>query len=340
VSLTLRTHSTVTACGLLFAGVPGCAVSEIPTQDIEPRFASAGESEQPYRWTSDLGWLEPDDGSWGSDEHVRVESRKAFDAGYYADALAGFLVLEDRAAAPTVKDLNFYLAECFYRLGHYDEALEYFRPVYGTDYPSAQLVDQARERVFEIGMDYLKGRKTTTMLGLSFRSPDTGIDIINELIIENPHLSFADDGGVAIADHYFDDRQFPEAVPIYDRVIEMDADEWDDYAEYRAALAEFRQIRGVDYDQSKMQESLRRFNLYLQHHPRGDHWEDARAKKRELAEMEGEKNLRIAKFYLDHSQPRACEVYLRLVLDRYPNSLAAREAREIRRKLDDTRGRW
>jgi outer membrane protein assembly factor BamD (BamD/ComL family) len=56
--------------------------------------------------------------------------------------------------------------------------------------------------------------------------------------------------------------------------------------------------------------------------------------------MEAEKNLRIAKFYLRESQPRSTEVYLRLVLDRNPNSSAAREAREIRRELDRTRDRW
>ena len=334
---------TAFGCGLLLVGILGCTVSEVPTQDIEPRFASVAGA-GPYRWSADRGWLEPGDGYWGATEETRVQSRKAFDAGQYADALAGFLILEERAVMLVVKDLNFYLAECFYRLGHYEEALGYYRPVYRNDFPSAQIVDQARERVFEIGMDYLKGRKTRTLLGFSFRSPDFGIDVlldpVDGLITENPHLSFADDGVIAIADHYFEDRQFPEAVPLYDRVVRMEPDEWNDYAEYRGALAEYEQIRGVDYDQSKMREAQRRFRLYLQHHPRGDHWEDARAKVREISEMEGEKNLRIAKFYLKDSQPRACEVYLRLVLDRYPNSRAAREAREIRRKLDETRDRW
>ena len=70
------------------------------------------------------------------------------------------------------------------------------------------------------------------------------------------------------------------------------------------------------------------------------HWESSRAKVREINELEGEKNLRIAKFYLRDSQPRACEIYLRRVLDRYPNSRAAREAREIRAELDKSRGDW
>ena len=52
--------------------------------------------------------------------------------------------------------------------------------------------------------------------------------------------------------------------------------------------------------------------------------------------MEGEKNLNIARFYLREDELRACDTYLRLVLDRYPNTLAARDARELRRRLEDT----
>lgn len=323
--------------------VSGCSTSQVKSRSIEPRF-SAVDGSGPYVWDADRGWLETDSGSWGDSEQLRVEARRAFDAGVWADALAGFLILEDRALLLTMKDLSFYIAECYYRLGHYEQALDYFRPVYRRDYPSPQLIDQARERVFDIGMAYLKGLKARSLLGFEYTSPEFGIEILADsaggLITENPHLPFADDGLIAIADFYYDDGQYPEAVPLYDRVAGLEAEEWHDYAEYRAALAEHAQVRGVDYDQSKMRESQRRFRLYLLHHPRGDHWEDARAKVGEISEMESDKNLRIAKFYLRDSQPRACEISLREVLDRYPNSRAAREAREILRQLDESRGSW
>ncbi len=46
------------------------------------------------------------------------------------------------------------------------------------------------------------------------------------------------------------------------------------------------------------------------------------------------KYLRIAKFYLRESEPRAARIYLRRVLIRYTDSTAAREAREIQHQLD------
>ena len=54
--------------------------------------------------------------------------------------------------------------------------------------------------------------------------------------------------------------------------------------------------------------------------------------------MQGAKNLQIAKFYLRESQPDACELYLERVLRDYPNSSAAREAREIQKQLDRLKG--
>ena len=63
--------------------------------------------------------------------------------------------------------------------------------------------------------------------------------------------------------------------------------------------------------------------------------DEVRGKLIEINEMEGEKNLDIARFYLRERRLRACDIYLRLVLDRYPNTLAARAAREMRSSLEN-----
>ena len=112
--------------------------------------------------------------------------------------------------------------------------------------------------------------------------------------------------------------------------------EWKEVASFRAALAEYYQVRGAVYDENKLLEARRRFRDYLQQYPRGEYVEEVRSKLSEINEMEGEKNLDIAKFYLRESELRACDIYLRFVLDRYPNTLAAREARELRRSLENT----
>jgi tetratricopeptide (TPR) repeat protein len=331
----------------------GCAQSEIERLPATPR-SVAVPGAGVYRWDSDRGWVRPDRGSWGDHEQVWTDSRRAFEAGAHADALAGFLILEERlrgasrsggGEAVKYKDLNFFTGECYYFLGDYENALEYYRRVYRHDLPSPELVDQARLRVFEIGMAYLQEKIPCSFLGMfSYSCPEHGIDILvgtrGGLITEMPTLSYADDALIEVARYYFQSGEYPEAVPLYDRVANSEGSRWRDLAEYQAALAVFLQIRGVEYDQQIIQEAERRFNLYLEHHARGAHVDQAREKTREISEMKGAQNLRIAKFYLREGQPRACRIYLRRVLIQHPNSAAAREAREIQKLLDRAGGAW
>ena len=316
----------------------GCASPQIPEADDSPRIENgAGDT----RWTAESGWILPASGAWGSSARVRMEALKAFEAGAYADALAALRFLDDSTAAAKMLDLRFYLGECCYQLGRYEDALEYYRKVYQTDFPSPELIDKARRRVFEIALAYLKERKTRTMLKVfQVASPDYGIDIlldpVDGLVTENPYLSFADDAYLEVANYYFDQGKYPESVLLYDSIVKMSESEWKELAEYKSALAEYLQVRGAVYDENKLLQSRRRFKNYLQSYPRGEYWEEARGKLREINELEGEKNLKIAKFYLNESELRACDIYLRVVLDNFPNSLAAREAREIRSRIEKT----
>lgn len=310
-----------------------------------------------YVWSQPGGWVQPDRGDWGQADHVRAESVRAFQSGAHADALAGFLVLERQLSRPTPrgqpgdgaggdrprdKDLNFHIAECYFHLGNYDKALNYYRKAYRQDFPAQNLLDQALKRVFEIGMAYLKGEARCHFVGFSYDCEEHGIEILvdpsNGLITEYPMLSFADDAWVEVAKYYFEEGEYPEAVPIYDRVASDPESEWADMAEYHGALSIYMQVRGVDYDQRIIQDAERRFRRYLVNHRRGEHAEAAREKVREISEMEGAKNLRIAKFYLRESQPEACALYLQAVLTRYPESVAAQEARDIQKYLDRIKG--
>lgn len=315
----------------------GCAGSEIPELDEDARVRVGGNS---TTWTADDGWTLAKKGEWGEPARVRLEALKAFETEAYADALAALLFLFDSSAAVKMKDLSYYLGESYYQLGRYEDAIEYFKMVYKADFPSPELIDKSRQRVFEIALAYLRGRKTKDVLWVfDVKSPEYGIDILMDpadgLITDNPYLSFADDARVEVANYYFEQGQYAESVPLYDSIETMTDKEWKELAFFMAALAEYFQVRGAVYDESKIQEARRRFRGYLQQYPRGEYVEEVRGRLSEINEMEGEKNLDIAKFYLRERELRACDIYLRLVLDRYPNTIAAKEARELRSRLQN-----
>jgi outer membrane protein assembly factor BamD (BamD/ComL family) len=321
-----------------------CCSSATVVQKSESPSVKAVPGDGAYTWQSPDGWIRPRRGSWGTTAEVRAESRKAFDAGAYADALDGLLVLKSRlpAADPTMAETNFLIAECYYQLGNYDRAIELYREVYRKNRPAQEILDRTFLRVYDIALDYLRGKADCSFLFINYGCPGHGIDLLigpEGLITEYPYLTFADDALMEIATHYFNRKEYPEAVPLFQRVAEDSRSEWRDLAEYQVAMAVYKQIRGRDYDQKLVLDAERRFRTYLEDQPRGPQAEAARQKLAEISDLQGARYLQVAKFYLNESEPRAARIYLRLVLDRYATSTAAREAREIQGQLDRMEGR-
>ena len=322
---------------LLF--LSGCASPKVVRKRPTPlRKEVAGKGE--YRWEAKAGWVQPQRGSWGLPDQVRSEAREAFDAGAYADALEGLKVYKSSIAPsdPSYPETVFLMAECYYRLGDYEQAVDLYKEIYRKLKPAGDLMSRSFLRVHDMAMDYIHGNAACYFLGFSYNCPSEGIELLvgeEGLITEYPRLSFADDAVMEIAKHYFDRMEYPEAVPLYERLIrEYPESEWRSPAEYQLALSIFKQIRGIDYDEKILADAERKFRQYVENNPRGPQTEDARGKQKEIREMLGEKNLRLAKFYLRESEPAAAQVYLRLVLERYTSSTAAREAREIQRQLE------
>jgi outer membrane protein assembly factor BamD (BamD/ComL family) len=318
----------------------GCICSSPQEPSAATPRAKVVYGEEHYTWESGDGWVKPRRGNWGTVLEIRAECAKAFEAGAYADALEGYLVLKEKlpAADPSMAEVNFRIGECYYHLGDYEEALDYYEEVYRKDKPPSDILNRDFQRMYEISMDYVLGKASCSLLFIPYKSTGHGIDLLlgpKGLITEYPYLAFADDAIMEVAKHYYDGKEYPEAFPLYERVVrDYPRSEWRDLAQFQLAMCLFRQVRGADYDQALVQDTERKFRAYLQENPRGQHAEEARTKLREIAELEGEGYLRKAKFYLRESEPRAARIYLRIVLEKYTTTLAAREAREIQRQLE------
>lgn len=322
-----------------FLGVISCTSATVRPQSESPRVLTIpGQGE--FRWEPESGWVQPELGRWGPETSIRKEANEAFQAKAYADALRGFLELEARLPSddPSVTEAHYYIAECYYHLGHYDSAVEYYRKVYREGKPEQAIADTTRQRIYEIAIAYLHGKVACSVFGIRYNCPRHGIELLvgeDGLITEYPYLHFADDALMEIAKYYFDSRQYPEAVPTYQKVISDYEGEWTGTAQFQLALSWYRQIRGTDYDEKVIAQADKEFRKYLDIEPRGAHAGQARENLHTISEMLAAKYLRIAKFYLRESEPRAARIYLRRVLIRYTDSVAAREAREIQRQLDE-----
>ncbi|MBI4602436.1 MAG: tetratricopeptide repeat protein, partial [Planctomycetes bacterium] len=208
------------ACGILLSA---CASSAVVRKDDTPRTKEvAGQGD--YAWEARSGWVRPTRGKWGPPAQVRAESREAFDAGAYADALEGLLFYKGQVPSddPTLPETSFLIAECYYQLGNYEKAVETYRDVYGKGKPEGDILNRSFQRVHDIAMDYLHERAICSFLGFSYGCPGRGIELLvgeDGLITQYPNLPFADDAIHEIAVYYFRDEQYPEAVPVFERLV-------------------------------------------------------------------------------------------------------------------------
>ena len=319
----------------------GCSSATVVREDATPRVKNV-PGERVYYWEPKRGWVMPRHGGWGEAESIGAEAGKAFQAGQYADALFGYLRLQTVTdeGDPSRPENDLRIAECYYQLGDYDSAVEYYARVYRSANVSAENAKESHEKIYEIALAYIHAKADCSFVGFRYECPRYGVDLLvgdEGLITEYPFLDFADDALMEVANFYFDQKEYPEAVPLYRRIVQEYCparSKWCERAEFQIAMAIFRQIRGVEYDEHMLLESERRFRSYVRGYPRGVHVGEAREHLREISEMLAQRYLRVAKYYLRESQPRAARIYLRIVLERYTSTDSAREARELQRRLD------
>jgi len=277
---------------------------------------------------------------------LQADSRKAFDSGAYLDAAEGYLTLKERyPETAEAKDVStsFFIAESHYRLGEgrYVDAYPFYLEVLKSN-PTQEMLQTSLGRIYDIGIAFLYGRAKRSFLGISYRSPTYGVDILTGdqgLVTNYPFLPQSEDALMEVAKYFFDGKGYAEAEPYYERISrDYPQSRWHQSADYQLALSIHKQIKGVEYDQTLMVKARSKFIAYVSHYPRGDHVEEARSNLRILAEWEGDHDLRIAKYYLRESSPQAAKLYLRSVFINNPKTDAAREAREIYENLEKRRG--
>jgi len=280
--------------------------------------------------------------STNTPDNLRGESRKALDAGAYQDALQGFLSLRDNFPdSPLARsvEISFQIAECYFQMGerYYENAYQYYLRVLRQN-PPEEMLQTTLGRIYDIGISFLHGRARLYFLGFIPHGKSHGVDILTGdrgLVTNYPYIKYSEDALMEVARYYFENREYLEAERIYEQMVRnYPQSPWNDTAEYQLALSVYRQIRGVEYDQDSIKRARIKFNSYLNHHPRGSQVEEVRRLLHHMSEMEGQRDLNIAKYYLRESYPQAAMLYLRSVFIKNPKTEAAREARKIYENME------
>ena len=185
-----------------------------------------------------------------------------------------------------------------------------------TDEP-AFLEVQPAEVLWERAQGQLEG---ISVLGLfDWVDTDEAVETLQAIIDNYPYSDYAIRAELAIADAYFDNGQYEEALTYYRDFDELHpGHEKVSFTLWRAALCHNEQVLDPGRDQSATRNALKFLDRLLIEHPRSEYGVEAEALWRTLQTTLAESVQAIADFYYSREEYEAAAERYRALLDEYP----------------------
>lgn len=173
------------------------------------------------------------------------------------------------------------------------------------------------DELYAEGLEILEGRK---ILGLfTMVNYDAAIESFQSIIDNYPYSEFEQKAQLKIADAYFADDRYEEALAYYQDFADLHPQHPRvAYALLRAAQCHFNQIGSIEHDQSATYEATTALEKLIQNHPYAPETREGEEMMVKLRTRLAQNMLHIADFYLDRTHWQSAAARYRRVLDEYP----------------------
>ncbi len=262
-----------------------------------------------------------------------------FNRGDFEDAAREFktLVAEypDSEYAP---DAQYYAGRSYEEIGKYYPAFKQYQEV-AERYPFSDKLSDVVERQFFIA-EMFRQKETPRLMDLELSmSLDRAVEIYEKVIRNMPRGEYADKDYFKKAECYRRMRKHREAIDAYNSIL-------DDYpnsdlleeVKYQRAYTKYEAALASDYDQRSTMEALEEFRRIYEEIEAPEVIEEARRKRLELEERKARSDLRTAEFYLRRNQESSALMYLKDIVEKFPDTQAAGEARKKIEAVEGSEG--
>jgi outer membrane protein assembly factor BamD len=173
------------------------------------------------------------------------------------------------------------------------------------------------EELFAEGQEDLQGKRLLWML--PWVNYDDAIEKFQAIIDNYPYSDFEVKAQLKIADAYFDDQRYEEALAYYQDFADLHpTHEQVPYTLLRAAQCHFNQIQSIDRDQTATHLATEALEKLIRSHPYAKETRQGEEMMIDLRTRLALSMLQIADFYLDRTHWQSAAVRYRRVLDEYP----------------------
>ena len=173
------------------------------------------------------------------------------------------------------------------------------------------------DELFAEGLKKLEGKK---ILGLiRYIDYDAAIETFQSIIDNYPFSEFEEKAQLKIADAYFEDKRYEEALAYYQEFADQHStDPRAPGSLLRVAQCHYEQIQSVDRDQNAAHQATKALEALIQQHPYAEETRQGEEMLIEIRTRLASNMLHIADFYLVREHWQSAASRYRRVLDEYP----------------------
>ena len=173
------------------------------------------------------------------------------------------------------------------------------------------------DELYAEGLEILEGRRILWLFTLV--NYDAAIETFQSIIDNYPYSEYEEKALLKIADAYFADHRYEEALAYYQDFADLHpTHEKVPYTLLRTAQCHFNQVESIDRDQTETRRATESLEALIRRFPYAPETREGEEMMVELRTRLALNMLHIADFYLDRTHWQSAAVRYRRVLDEFP----------------------
>ncbi len=208
-------------------------------------------------------------------------------------------------------------------------------------FPTSELFLPTLEREYNIADAFLNGYKRKFLGFRILPTTEDALELLDRIQDRQRGSALAEQAGLRKADYYFASGKFQDAVDAYtDFLKRYRYSQYVRKAEIRRVEASLGNFRGVLFDFTPLYDARTEMAAIVNEFPQSAEELQARAIDDRIYQLEGQKELEIARYYLRAGKKHAAGYYYNRVVANWPDTSFADQARkELLGKLPGEVGR-
>ena len=219
--------------------------------------------------------------------------------------------------------------------GRYYQAYEWFERQL-DQFPNGRYRDRALQHEFEAAGALLSGKKRIVLGFIKLPAKDEALEMLTRIAEHAPGTKIAERSLLRIGDYHYAKQQWVEATDAYDAFLTLfGKSPKAGYAMLQAARAAYSGYKGLAFDDTALLDAQQRFETFALNYPAIAQKVNVESiLKQILADLAGRLYL-AGEFYERTKRPSAAVFYYKQVLDRYPQTTWAVDARDALRRFSE-----